>query len=222
MEIVVKTPSIQDVERIEISGNIHEIYGIKSSKSFKGYMNARIKHFIKVGNKEEEMKLRTILGVYERFHPALKETININGWKGKGTFQVQEFPEYFLITEWRKIDWKDKESGEEAKPVETKLYRKDFNNFLKAFFMLEIGKKYATKEVAEIWARENHLWENAHGKKIFSNDGFDYSRISGCRTTYMLIYYPIKILQEKDLIHYEKHGFVTRLEGEIKIQGEFI
>lgn len=219
--VEIDTPRIEQVETIEIRGNPAEIYGIKTCKSFKTYMESLINRARKAQNKEREMIMLTILSVYQKFHPELKETINIKGSKGKGTFQVQEFPDYFLITEWRKIDWRDHNSGENARPVETKLYRRDFNNFLKAFFKLEIDKKYPTREVAEIWARENHIWENAHGKKIFGNDGFDYSRVSGCRTTFMILYYPIKVLQEKGLIYYEKHGFITRLEGEIKIQTEF-
>jgi hypothetical protein len=227
----ISSPRINPIEKIEISGNQVEIWGTRGAKSVRGFILGKIKTLNnRVSDRykpaysaaDMEFALKSVLAVYEKYHPPLKETIDLKGTKGPGTFEVEEFPEYFLIREWRKVDWKDPNSGDIAKPIETKFYRRDFNNFLKAFFKLEIGKKYKTREVAEIWAKENHLWKNAHDKKIFGDEGFDYSRISGCRSTYMLFYYGIKILENKGLIHYEKHGNITRLEGEIKIQGEFI
>lgn len=199
-----------ETSKIEVNGNIQEIYGIKTAKSFRGYMQGRINYFSNK-DKQTEMMLRAILGVYDKFHPESKIDVNIESWKGKSGIQIIEYPEYFDCIEFRKHD-----EFNEPKELHHKLYKTAFNSVYKAFQSIKIGDRYKTSDFAEIWARINHIWENADGNKIIDNNGFNFANISGCRQTYFEFYYSIKVLEKHYLaVRYEKAGYITKIKEDL-------
>jgi hypothetical protein len=211
------------VERVETEGVVDKIQGISKARSFRGWLQGRINVFLKQAQRgsrfanDMEKTLKTVLNVYNKFHPETKVALEIEGWKGKSGVQIIAHPEYFECIEFRK-----QAPGEEPKKVINKVYKKDFNDFLVVLGKLELNKRYATREVAEIWCRTNHIWNNYHGRKIFDNQtGFNFANVAGCRSSYMRFYYPIKICEYYKLIKYEKRGFITRLKEDLKIQTGF-
>lgn len=190
-------------------------------KNFKSFIQAKANYFAKYPNtnysgQELNNLLTEIKKVYLEFHPSLKATVNINGWRGKSGVEVINYPDYFEVIEYRKSA-----PGEIAKKVTNKITKQDFNNFLMVLNKLVINKRYLTKEVAKMWAIENKIYTNYHGRRIFDSEGFDYSRISGCRSTFMMFYFPIKIAEHYGLIKYGKRGWITRLDKTLEIPTEF-
>jgi len=214
-EITINVPQIET--EIEL-GNKNTDKIIGNAKSFKGMIQGRINHFlkypdIKFTGREVEQLLTALMRSYQTFHPETKVAVELNPSKGKSGFQVNVFPEYFQIIEWRKI-----ESSEEwikhrkAKQLTYTVYKKAFNEVLRALASIEIGKRYKTSEFAEIWARTNHIWENKDGRKLIDNDGFNFANLSGNRKTYFPFYYSIKILEHYKIIKYEDSGHITKLK----------
>jgi len=211
----------QQIETIEKIGDSKKVRGISSAKNMRGFIQGKINHFmkypfVKYSGKDVEMLLRGLLLAYNDFHPELKATVAMEGWKGKSGIKIKQYPIYFECIEWRKTD-----PDHEAKKVSNKIDKEHFYNFVKALEKLDVGARYKTKEVAQIWARLNEVWKNAHGRRVFDADGFNFANIAGCRTTYMNFYYPVKIAEFYKLVKYEKRGYITRLKEDLKIQTEF-
>jgi len=203
-------------ESIVHKGDISKVYGMGSCKSFRSWCYSRLKHFIKTNNKEYEMIIRHILMVYDKFHPETKVPVEIKGWRGKSGIEVTKFPNYFEVIEWRKP-----KPNCEAKRISNKISFEDYNALINVLKGLELDKIYPTKEVARIWARINKIFVNSHGKKIFDIDGFNYGNIAGCRSTYMLLYYPLKIASHYKLIEYGKSGTIKRISKSLDVQEIF-
>jgi len=211
MEIEINVPKIENIETIQVNGNPQEIWGIKTAHSFRGYLNGRIAHFMKVKNIEETMKLKTILGVYDKFHPELESVkVYLEPWRGKSGFEVVSFPEYFDV-----IDYRKKDKYEEGKELHHKVYKNSILAVQKALNELKIGDKVKTRDFAEIWARINHIWENAEGKKIFDNNGYNWSNIQGCRATLFEMYYSLKVFEWFKIIEHKKSGYIIKLKEKL-------
>jgi len=214
---MVEINAYKQIETVENEGDPTKIWGISSAKSMRGAFQGKISHFMKFPNakysgKDLEMTLRGLMALYDKFHPEVKVPIEIKGWKGKSGFEVIKFPDYFEVIEWRKPD-----PNSEPKRISNKVSLVDLNAFIGVLKALGFNKTYQTKEIAMEWAKLNKIWENAHGKKIFDSDGFDYSRISGCRTTFMSLYYPLKVCEFYGLVEYGKTGTIKRISQDLDI-----
>ncbi len=194
----------------------------KNYRNFRTFMDSKIRHFARFpttnySGQELHNLLNEILKVHNSFYPTLKAEVHIAGWRGKSGVEVINYPDYFEVIEYRKSA-----PGEIAKKVTNKITKEDFNNFLIVLNKLIINKRYLTKEVAKMWAIENKIYTNYHGRRIFDAEGFDYSRISGCRSTFMMLYYPLKICEHYGLIEYGKRGWITRLNKSLEIPTQFV
>jgi hypothetical protein len=189
---------IENLETIQVNGNIHEIYGIKGCKSFKSYIQSRINHFLKTGDKLEEMKLRTILGVYEKFHGEeikdlenLKLEIEIIGKvKGIGTVEIYRgFDNNINI----KIPIKDKDTGI-VKWIVRELKKEDLNRMIHIVRNLPLNETVSCYEIAE---------------KL----GYDWKEVWKMRTKiyFPIYYFPLKFLEASKMIKYSGRGEVTRI-----------
>ena len=206
----------KNIEKIESEGDSSQIWGIKSCKSYRGYLQSKINGFVRNSNKEMEMCMRGLLMAYNQFHPELKASVEIRGWKGKSGFDVKEYPNYFEVIEYRK-----EETNAVPKKITHKVYRNSLNRVLKVIKNLMLGEKQPTKTIARLWAKENKIWVNKDGKKIFDSDGFNFANISGCRATYFDFYYPLKILEFYKMIKYYKSGHIEKISNSVEFQVSF-
>jgi len=153
----------------------------------------------------------SFLKIHNKFHP---ENVNVDivGWKGKSGVEVEISPDYFTIKEWRKED-------EKTAPKQTshKIEKHTIKKIISALDKLILNKKYKTKIVAQIWAKENNILVNNDGRNIFNNGEFNFANIAGCRQTYFNFYWPIKIMEYYKKIKYYKTGHITRLEEDLNI-----
>lgn len=195
------SPNVDRIETIEVSGNIEQIYGVKSSKSFRGYMNSRIKHCLSRGDKETEMMLRAILGVYDKFHSD-KVRVELNGWKGKDEIQFIEKPTSFDIITHQKPD-------QDSEPKETKhnISKKEINDVIyalnncKASYNKENEEYKDTKDIAEEFCRRRKITHNDKDNNLWAN-GFEWGRFFADRHLHNNLNLCLRLLDRLEVIKY--------------------
>lgn len=210
--IIVHTRPLENIETIETKSTIDRVFGLSSAKSERDWINAQIRRCIKANNHEMLRILEGFAKVHNHFYPESKIDVDLESWKRKSGVNIIVYPEYFDCIEWRKPD-----EFSEPKELHHKLYKNSFNQVYKAFQTIKLNQRYKTPEFAEIWARINHIWENADGNKIIDNNGFNYANVSGCRRTYFDFYYAIKVLEKHyKVIKYEKSGHLTKIRENLE------
>lgn len=192
--VEINYPRIGQVEKIEIAGNPQEIFGLKSSKSFREYMRKRIAHFMKTGDKQLEMSLRTVLGVYDRFHPELKTSIDVESKFGvSGIQSIIEKIDFIEVTTWRK-------SG----PFVINIPKEDIQLVIQSLRNLKMEQNIRTEYIAGAYCRLARIDENNKGKPLFDESGFIWNNFFGWRIKHLTFTIILNVLSIKGLIHYEK------------------
>ena len=146
--------------------------------------------------------------VNQKFHA---EGIQGEKWKGKGSFQLFEFPKIYQIIEFKK--------NNEGKPQEIKT-DVDKENVKVAFEVLSeypLGKYVKSRTIAE------HICEKLKVTRFNRETGsFDWAKFFGNRNDYFrYFYYPIKILDYKGVVAYHKRGMVKRMVDKFEVQTKF-
>jgi hypothetical protein len=215
MSIEIIKPKIENIETIQIRGNPQQIMGIKSAKTESSYIQAKINHFrkypnIKFTGNEIAMMFESILAIHKKFYPELESVkVYLEPWRGKSGYQLIPYTEYFDV-----IDYRKKDKYEEGKELHHKVYKNSILAVQKALDEIKTGDKIKTRDFGEIWARVNHIWENAEGKKIFDNNGYNWSNIQGCRKTLFDLYYSLKVYEWYKIIEHKKSGYIIKLKNE--------
>ena len=192
-----------NIETIEKEGNPESIWGLKTAKDFRGYMQGKINHFMRFETpycKENEMMLRSILKVYEHFHPLgekkaqerlfMHEIEIIEGWKGKDNLEaLKGFNNDFMI----KCHLKDKETGE-VKEILKEIKKEDLNKMIWVINKLPKNESVKCYQIAEMmgWVSWKELWKER--KQYFKQ-----------------YYYPIKVLEALKVITYSGRGDIVRI-----------
>lgn len=202
----IKTPNTE-IEIIEKEGDM-----IITAKNEREWIAKKIQG--SKNNKDWEMVkiFNSFLKIHNKFHP---ESVNVDivGWKGKSGIEVETYPNYFKIKEWRKDDEKTI-----PKQISHKIEKHTIVKMIRALDKLILNKKYKTKTVAQIWTKENNILLNKDGRSIVDDNGeFNFANIAGCRPTYFDFYWPIKIMEFYKKIKYYKTGHITRIEEDLNI-----
>jgi len=193
------------VEKIEINGNMHEIWGVKTSKSFRGWIQSKINHFERTENKEEEMKLRTILAVYDKFHPVTKVAVEIEGFKGKSGVRITEYPTYFETIQYRKTDT-------EVKEIKKSIPRWQVKIVLNVIRGLRLNEKYSTRYISQEYVKQAKITHDSKGRPFFDSEGWNFEMFFGDRQNYLPFNLCLKILEFYKVITYFKDGHVQKLK----------
>lgn len=202
------TNHYRTLETIETPGIAEKIRGISEAKTFKKWIEGRIKLFRNKNNQEMVFALEGVKQAYLKFHPEIENPkVYMESWRGKSGFEVTPYPEYFDVVDYRKSD-----KYMEAKDLHHKVYKTAVVGVLKTLNGLKIGESMKTRDFAEKWCRINHIWENSEGKKTFDNDGFNWSNVQGCRATLFSLYYPLKVLEFYKVIEHKKSGKIIKLK----------
>lgn len=164
-----------------------------NSKTFRGYLNGLIQKANKDKNKEMVIFLEEILNKFNEFYPQkiVKSEIEIlNGWKGKGGLEIYRGFENDIII---KEHIKNKE-GEVSESNHT-IPQENVNRIIFYIKKWEIGESHKCYDFSEIIGEPN--WQEVWKKRT--------------KVYFLKYYYPIKILEALNIIHYSSKGVITRL-----------
>jgi len=183
-----------EVETIEKQGDASEFFGIKSSKTFRNYIENRIG---RVKDIETRFILKGVLEAYEHFHPKAKEDNFkleieiISGWKGIGDIRVYlGFDNDFRIN----VPIKDKVTHI-VSWSKHHVKKEDLNAMIRVIKKMDVNEEISCYEIAKKMGLDwkNDVWKNR--TKVY----------------FPKYYYPIKILEKLKIISYSGKGDVKRL-----------
>lgn len=155
------------IERIEKQGDTGEIWGIKSAKTFRDFLNNKIKYFSS-RNQEYMFVMQSILQAYDRFNPQLNVAVEIEGWQGKSSFQIIKGVEKITIIKYKR---KDKNSEPEKQEVE--VSNKELSTLIECIKRLDEGKTIETKSLARAYCISLGIMKTTKGKQLFQGVFWD-------------------------------------------------
>jgi len=214
METEVKTP--QQIETYENPIVVDKIKGIHQSHSYIGWLDGRIKIFLKRNNQEMVNILNTCKKSYLVFHPILKASVPLQQFKGKSGLRINPYPNYYETIEFRKTDT-------EIKKIKHRIPKWKLKQLIQAINPLSLNKKYKTRYVAQEYLKCAGIEGNSKKRKFFDEKGFDFEKFFGSRDIYCPFNLMLKILQYYEFIKYYKNGEILRLKNfnNFEVQGEF-
>ena len=200
-----------------------KIMGIKSSKSFPGFVQAKVNHFIRFpsasySGRDIEMMFRTMLEAYKKFHPITKSTINLNSWKGKDEISYIEKPDSFEIITHQRPD-----QDSEVKEIRRTIDKEHINNVIKAINRSKIkenekiGKYIETKEIARNYCIVDDLKHNHKGHELFPEGLFEFGRFFSDRKLHTDLNLILRLLDNLLVINY-RSGRIKILKNNFKFQ----
>lgn len=194
----------QPTQEIVSPGDPKEIWGIKSAKSFKSWLQNRLNDRIRQKNKEYEMVLKYILNAYNHFHPV--ETISsveLEGWKGKDEIEFLEKPDSIDIITHQK---KDKDS--KPKEIVRNVTKKEINQVINAINKSrkkkdKDGLEYSdTSSIAENFCISTKLLKNKKGYDLFPNGQFEWDNFFADRGLHTNLNLILRLLDRLLVIRY--------------------
>ena len=185
----------------------------KKYLSYRTLLESKIRFFaknkdLKYSSEELYNLLRGLLIHYNQFHPILKVSVNIKGWKGKTTPNYKNKFDYIEVIGYRK---KDKFAT--PQPFKLKIYYKDFENMLKALKNLSNYqiKKIPSEVVAAEYFRVSNISENKYGEPLFNKKGFIPSHYYHHRIVHVTLTEIWNVLDKFGVIEYLK-GYINILD----------
>jgi hypothetical protein len=175
---------------------------------------------------EDIVKVEGILGKPIEFTPTEAEvvlqrspmhrtTVETEEFKGKGKITIEEKPECYVITEYRKVE--DRETKEinikaihhEIPSANVVAMQQALENIdERRFEDHEIPTRRAAEEVCKVLGIDRFNRESGT---------YDYQKHFGCRKEmFTQVYYPLKVLQAKNEILYHKYGAITKLQRRLE------
>jgi len=137
--------------------------------------------------------------------PALKEDIFPENYKGEGMCYIQRFPKIFII---KTILRKQTETF--RLPVE------QVEQMWKTLKQFKLNEKVKSSVLAE--ANVQNLGLTRFNRQTGS---FDWAKFMGTRNAYFLyFYYPVKVLQDHEVIKYYRNGRVERIKEHWDLEGK--
>lgn len=202
------------IESIEEVGDSKEIWGIKSNKTYRQFLQSKINHFMKTGNKDMEFVIRQMMMAYDHYHPQTTVKVEIQGFKGKSGINVQEYPTYFETVQYRKTD-------NEIKEIKHKIPKYQLKWVLDTILRLQLNKKVHTRYIAQEYVKIAGMDKDAEGRAYFDDKGYNFSMFFGCRSHYTPFNICLKILEYYKIIRYYKDGQVEKLKDSLELQYAF-
>jgi hypothetical protein len=163
----------RQIETIEKEGNIFESY--KSYKSFRTYINSRINKSLNQDNLEMVHLLKSILKIYDNFHPSKDIEVEVENWKGKSSFELIKGIDKLTIVKYQK---KDKYS--EAQEVRTEVTKEEIVALVDSLKRLNNDKPIRTEKLAMLWSQLLHLGHSEFktGDKPFFSDRKNHNKLT--------------------------------------------
>lgn len=203
-------------EIIEKEGNPKKIWGIKSSKTFKSFLESKLKHFTKTNNTEYRLMIKGILDAYNHFEMKKRvvDKIDLPKFKGKSGIEIIEHPNYFEVISYQKTD-------EEIKEVKNHISIQDLKPLINAIEPLQSHKKYKTRYIAQEYIKCANMSLNSRGRAFFDENGFNFEGFTGDRKIYLPFNIMLNILKHYEFINYYKSGHIEKLKDKFDLQSFF-
>lgn len=210
VEIFAKEPS-QTFEKVN---NPREVYGFKSCKSMRTFIETHIRKARKNQDITTEAIATGFLEAYNHFHPINKSQVEIEGWHGESTFEIIKGIDRLTIIKHQK-DAKDELPHE----VRVEVGREELISIIEALkFLKERDKEkefIPTRELAFQYCLNMNIKETSRGQNMFEGDFWsNFFRERHLHYKFTLI---LNALDKFGLIKYRK-GLIELLNKDISIQ----
>jgi len=201
-------------EKVEKIGNITDIFGVKSCKSYRSYLENRIIYFRKQGLTETEVILEGLLKAYNHFHPIQTAQVEVEGWHGKSSLEIIKKLNGLTIIKYQR---KDKES--EPKEIRTEVTKEELISLIEAIKSLQtrlIDRDYLeTKEIAFQYCINMNIRKDPKGRLMLNEDF--WILFFGWRSLHCKMALMLAALEKLNLISYTG-GKIRLLNKNISIQ----
>jgi len=196
------------IERVESVGNVTDVWGYKTCKSMRTFIEKHIRDAVKKQDIHSEVILKGMLQAYNHFHPIIESAVEIKGWHGKSSFEIVKGIDKLTIIKYQK---KDKETS--PREMRFEFTREELISLINSIKLCSEWAKerefITTKEIAFQFCIERNLTDFLMGdfrKNFYSNRIFHY------RFTLML-----DTLEKFGLISYNA-GKIKLLNNQLNIQ----
>jgi len=188
---------------------MNKIINIHKCKTFRKALQTLMGQQVKKGNHELEFYTKSILDLYNRFHPEKIVPVEVQGWHGKSSFELIKEIDKLVIIKYQKP-----KKGSEPLKVVTEASREELNALINAIKFLwenreNKEKGIPTRLLTMAYSGNMHLnhsdWKK--GDKPFFSDRKEHNHL-----TLML-----GALDRLGLIKYEG-GYTTVLNNKLDIQ----
>lgn len=162
--VIINTNNI----RIERESKLDSFRGKSTAKDFRSWLHTRKALATKRDNLELVFILNEVERAYNKFHPEKIVPVEIEGWKGKSSFEVIKEIDRLIIIKYQKPD---KES--EPKEVRVEIGRQEIVATIQAIKELSYsGEDIKTRDLAFSFCKQMNYNEILNGefwKNFFSN-----------------------------------------------------
>jgi len=189
------------IEKIERMGN-KKILGISSCKTMRKTLETLIAKQTKSGNTELQFYTMGILQLYNNFHPEKISPAEIEGWKGKSSFEIFQESDKIIIIKYQK-----QTKEEEAKEIRIEVEKAEFNTLISVIKKLSVKGEIETKEIARDYCLMLNINENDKGQALF--DGNFWRNFFAWRSMHYKFTLMLNVLDKFELIEYK--GEKTKL-----------
>jgi len=154
------------IERIEKQGKPKSLR-IKNCKTYRKALSTLIGQQYKRKNKELEIYTRAILDLYNHFHPEINLEVEADAWKGRSSFKIIDMVDHIIVIKYQKM-----EKGDEAREVQTIIYKNEMKTLIEAISYLNKGEPIKSPVLALTFSDRAGLGHSSwsSGSKPFFSD----------------------------------------------------
>jgi hypothetical protein len=212
--MTVEIENSKQIERIEKPGDLLNVFGVKSCKSYREYLKNRIVYFRKKGLTETEIILEGLLKAYNHFYPIQNSQIEIKGWHGKSSFEIIKGVDKLTIIKYQRKDKNSEPS--EIKTVVTKKELISLVDAIKSCFERSTQRDFIeTKEIAYQYCLNMNIREDPKGRLLLNQDF--WTLFFGWRKMHNKLTIMLDSLESLKLINYSS-GQIRLLDKNVSIQ----
>lgn len=200
--------------KFEKVGNPTNVYGYKSCKSFRTYIEQQLRNSRSNNEIIAEAILTGVLEAYNHFNPIKQTEVEVSSWKGESSFELIKGIDRLTIIKYQK---KDKES----KPLEikTEVNREELISLINSLNTLKnrlITRDYLeTKEIAFEYCLNLNIKEDPQGRELLNQDF--WTLFFGWRSMHNKFTLMLSSLEKLGLISYNA-GKIRLLKNKLDIQ----
>ena len=109
--------------------------GKTTAKDMRGWIKGRISKYSREKNTEYIFLFQGLLNAYGHFHPEVNLEVEADAWKGHSSFRIIDKIDHIIVVKFQKPD-----KGEEAKEVQTVIYKNEMKLLVESLLYLNNGE----------------------------------------------------------------------------------
>ena len=123
------------VTDVIVSRSETKFEGKTTAKDMRGWIKGRISKYGREKNIEYRFLFDGLLNAYNHFHPEINLEVEADAWKGKSSFKIIDMIDYIIVVKYQKP-----EKGEEAREVQTVIYKNEMKTLVESLLYLNKGE----------------------------------------------------------------------------------